>query len=242
MRALIWLFALLACSASCAQCERLDSASNALQTIWDGRWEQETYDQGDPFYHDFLKLLSDPATVECSLDSDAFIFDTWSADKQLRVLAWDHLSTGSCHDMVSIAQYRTSATGVGVEVICAGGEATDSIDISVHTVHVLPSTHGRKYLLIGWGTRGGGAHHSTALVYRSDGNDLKRCSECMPNNGIYEVETSRSNEIRMLYDPVSMTLSHNGFISTEEEEPWSSPTGKQVRLIWNGESFIPSPE
>jgi hypothetical protein len=242
MRAPICVFALLACSASRAQCERLDSVSNALQTIWDGRWEQETYDQGDPFYHDFLKLLSDPATFECSLDSDAFIFDTWSADKQLRVLTWDHLSTGSYHDMVSIAQYRTSGAEIGVEAICGGGDVTDSIDIRVQTVHALPNASGKMYLLIGWGTRGGGSHHSTALVYRSDGNDLKRCSECLPNNGIYEMETSRSNEIRMLYDPVSMTLRHNGFISTEEEEPWNSPTGKQVRLIWNGGSFIPSPE
>lgn len=237
---------------SLAQCERLDSASQALKMIWDGRWEQEVYDQGDPFYFGFLKLLEDPSTFGCKLDSSSFVGDTWSTDGRLRVLSWDHLSTGSGHDMVSIAQYRSASGIIRLKVLCAASDESDMADVEFYRIHHLPGSADPSYLLIGWGTHGGGSRHCAAMVVRIEDEDLMVLNDIFPFEGdslwptdqAYVVTTQRSHDIDLRYDEAASSLSHNEFkpFTAADSEPWSQPTGHRAVLLWTEGRFKRKPE
>ncbi|QQR85649.1 MAG: hypothetical protein IPJ76_13680 [Flavobacteriales bacterium] len=234
-----------------AQCERLDSASRALEKIWDGRFGQEVYEQGDPFYSDFLKLLEDTSTFGCVLDSTAFIGDTWSSDGRLRVLSWDHLSTGSGHDMVSIAQFRDASGIVHSKVLCPASDENDIADVEFYRIHKLQDNENASYLLIGWGTHGGGSHHVVAIALRIRSEHLDQLDRVFPvfgegywsSDSMYVISTQRSHRIDMRYDEGARAISHNEFKPVEDEDvPWSRPTGRRTTLLWSGDRFIIKPE
>ncbi len=133
-----------------------------------------------------------------------------SEDKQLRVFSWDRRSGGTWHDMASYAQFKAEDGGVLVKKLYSGDEGGtgEPTDVLIYEIHQLKLNKQVHYLLLAWGTHGGGQHHALARVYRIENKNFQLCENFFEGEKYLYVGANRGSKLELKYQAESGILSH----------------------------------
>lgn len=163
-----------------------------------------------------------------------------SEDSLVKTYSWDRQTGGSWHDMASYIQYKTDSGKIKYQRLDSGeefmtGEPTNIVIYDVFTIETKNETY---YLLLGWGTHGGGLHHSLARVYKITTNELVQCDTIFQGTKYLFAGANRGNRINLKYNSELGELSYfyyeydenNGFYNGEsKKETWLFKTSEFVK-------------
>lgn len=234
-----------------AQCERLEQLEARWNRIWPNYMESSyAYeDSVHAFKEAVVAYMAESAAWNCSPSDTGSLLSVVAPDSVFRVLSWDEVTGGSFHDMASVMQFPKKNGACAVLVLdpsSPGALEEQHImeNVSVYRVDMLADVEPPTYLLIGWGTHGGGHQHQTVQVFRRTAIGIERCLDCFPGDRSYCVEYPRGDTLELVFDARTNTISHNGFRDANgvEVDGFKYPTGKRVSLIWAGERFMQKPE
>ncbi|WP_298897495.1 hypothetical protein [uncultured Psychroserpens sp.] len=151
-----------------------------------------------------------------------------SEDSLIKTYSWDRINGGSWHDMASYAQFKTSSGQIKYLKLDSGDEhmTGEPTSVIIYGVYQIKAKNESFYLLLGWGTYGGGQHHSLARVYRFKDNTLELCDSMFGGQKHLPVYANRVDKINLKYNPKSKELSHfyyefdpdNGFHKREQQK------------------------
>lgn len=136
-----------------------------------------------------------------------------SNDSLVKTFSWDRISGGSWHDNASYAQFRTHNGKVKHQRLDSGnewetGEPTSVLIYKINTIKIDGKTF---YLFLGYGTYGGGKHHSLARVYTIEGDKMILCKSMFEEEDYLYVGANRMNEINLDYNSDLKELSYNHY-------------------------------
>lgn len=154
--------------------------------------------------------LKDAESFKHPFDSLAhYVKIRTSKDSLLRTFSWDRRSGGSWHSMASYAQYKTTSGKINIKRLDVGDEFNTGAPTAVLIYDVYPiiTQNDTYYLVLGWGTYGGGEQHSLARVYKIDGETLTLCNSIFNGKKHLVIHANRGSEINLEYDTASRTLS-----------------------------------
>ncbi len=174
------------------------------------------------FYNPFKKL-SEYVSIKTSSDS------------LVKTYSWDRISGGSWHDNASYLQFKTKSGKIKYKRLDSGieqetGEPTDVIIYDIHNIRIKDEFY---YLLLGWGTHGGGRHHSLARVYKIKDEEIVLCDSFFDGEKYIPVYTNRVFKIDLKYNSEAKTLSHNHFEYDESVGYYKPKANKRIWLLEN---------
>lgn len=174
------------------------------------------------FYNPFKKL-SEYISIETSSDS------------LVKTYSWDRISGGSWHDNASYIQFKTKSGKIKYKRLDSGieretGEPTDVIIYDIHNIRIKDESY---YLLLGWGTHGGGLHHGLARVYKIKDEEIVLCDSFFDGEKYIPVYTNRVFKIDLKYNSEAKTLSHNHFEYDESVGYYKPKEDKKIWLLEN---------
>lgn len=205
---LIWI------NVSYSQVSRLDVADRFLASNFKTFYSVDTelgYCMAPIIEERVVSELKDSASFNYAFDSlSTYINIKTSDDSLIRTFSWDRRSGGSWHDMASYAQFKSKLGKIKCQRLDSGdeggtGEPTDVIIYDIHTIRIENKPY---YLILGWGTHGGGYHHSLARVYKTNGDTLTLCDSIFQGQKYLSVSTPRINKIELEYDAESKIISY----------------------------------
>ncbi|GAB5550680.1 MAG: hypothetical protein Sapg2KO_02710 [Saprospiraceae bacterium] len=201
-------------------------------------------DYSDSLANNFSsELLAKLASVEASFD---YPFDSLktkvkicnSPDGLLKTYSWYHtVGGGTWHDLWSVAQYKTE-NSIDTFALSLGtaGITGDPIDVSYYKIQILKEGATQIYLLSGWGTHGGGHHYKIIRALKIQDHKLVDMEAIFNGEKYLSVKAPRGNEITITYDEKTQSITYDLFIQNQETG-FYKVTGKQIRLMWNGQAF-----
>ena len=141
-----------------------------------------------------------------------------SKDSLLRTFSWDKRDGGSMHDMASYAQYKTATGKIKLKKLDLRdeGDNREPTEVAIYKIHTLKLMTGTYYLLIGWGTYGGGKHHSLARVYKIEDDSLILCTFFFKDKKHLFAEANRVDKIDLEFNSNTKTLSYYHYKEDEE--------------------------
>lgn len=174
------------------------------------------------FYNPFKKL-SEYISIETSSDS------------LVKTYSWDRISGGSWHDNASYLQFKTKSGKIKYKRLDSGieqetGEPTDVIIYDIHNIKIKDESY---YLILGWGTHGGGLHHGLARVYKIKDEEIVLCDSFFDGEKYIPVYTNRVFKIDLKYNSEAKTLSHNHFEYDESVGYYKPKENKRIWLLEN---------
>lgn len=184
--------------------------------------------------------LKDSTTFHYSFDSLAKYINIQTAESGLlRTFSWNKRSGGSWHDMAAHVQYKTDSGTVKHQNLSSGeedrtGEPTGVIIYAVHTIDIKNKSH---YLLLGWGTYGGGKHHSLARVYTIAEDSLQLHNSMFNGEKYLYAEANRGDKIELEYDQGSNTLSYYKY-KLDEDTGFYEREGRKEKWVLEREVFV----
>jgi len=203
----------------------------------------DNWEHFDSLVHAFKKRLKkELATgvgLDCRFDSLSKAMNIiQSKDHLLRIFSWDELSGGTWHDMASFAQYITSTGAIGARQLDTDREVelSEYTDVAISKIYMVILKNKTHYLTIGYGTHGAGHHHKTAQIFSIEEKKLVKCKDCFETGEDLVVESARSYESGLKYDPDTKQISYNEF--TEGEGGFLEPTGKIITMKIENDKFV----
>lgn len=174
-------------------------------------------------FHNPFKKLSEYISIETSSDS------------LVKTYSWDRISGGSWHDNASYLQFKTKSGKIKYKRLDSGieretGEPTDVIIYDIHNIKIKDESY---YLLLGWGTHGGGLHHGLARVYKIKDEEIVLCDSFFDGEKYIPVYTNRVFKIDLKYNSEAKTLSHNHFEYDESVGYYKPKENKRIWLLEN---------
>lgn len=163
---------------------------------------------------------------------------TVSEDRLLRTFSFNFRLGGSNHETVSYAQY---VIGDRVEVLELSKQEESPTglftDVGFYKCYNLTTSKARYYLLIGWGTHGGGHHHKLAYLMKHTSKGLEVVRESFNGEDFLVIEAPRTYKIFLQYDPFAQSITFPVF-SFNEENGFYEPTNSTGKLIWEEKGFV----
>jgi len=174
------------------------------------------------FYNPFKKLSK-------------YISIETSSDSLVKTYSWDRISGGSWYDNASYIQFKTKSGKIKYKRLDSGieretGEPTDVIIYDIHNIRIKDESY---YLLLGWGTHGGGLHHGLARVYKIKDEEVVLCDSFFDGEKYIPVYTNRVFKIDLKYNSEAKTLSHNDFEYDESVGYYKPKEDKKIWLLEN---------
>lgn len=163
-----------------------------------------------------------------------------SEDSLVKTYSWDKINGGSWHDMASYVQFKNSSGQITYQPLGSGDEymTGEPTSVIIYDIHTIKSKHKTYYLVLGWGTYGGGLHHSLARVYQITADGFVQCDTIFQGARHLLAGANRVNKINLKYNSELRELSYfhyeydenNGFYNGEsKKEIWLFESNKFVR-------------
>ena len=145
-----------------------------------------------------MKKLSKYVTIKTSEDS---IVKTYS---------WDRINGGSWHDMASYVQFKTNSGLIKYQRLDSGNEymTGEPTSVIIYDVFQIKTKNESFYLLLGWGTYGGGKQHALARVYKIKDDRIELCDSIFQGEKSIGVYANRVDNINLKFNPLSKKLSY----------------------------------
>ena len=178
------------------------------------------------FYNPFKKL-SEYVSIKTSSDS------------LVKTYSWDRISGGSRHDNASYLQFKTKSGKIKYKRLDSGieqetGEPTDVIIYDIHNIRIKDEFY---YLLLGWGTHGGGRHHSLARVYKIKDEEIVLCDSFFDGEKYLHIGAPRVGRIDLQYNYETKELSHN-YYEYDASVGFYKPTGNIRIWLLENDKFV----
>ena len=183
-----------------------------------------------------VSTLEDSASFNYPLEKlSEYVTIRTSEDNLVKTFSWDRISGGSWHDNASYVQFKTNTGKIKYQRLDSGdepitGEPTDVIIYKIHTIEINNETY---YLLLGYGTHGGGKHHMLARVYKILNENIVLCNFFSDEKKHLTIEANRTNSIDLNYNSESRELSYNYFNYDESVGFYDSEEIKTVLVLKN---------
>jgi len=207
------------------------------------------FDSLAPAFKEKLKtILSDRRTYEFPFDKlKKYITIVTSADGKLRIFSWDERTGGSTHQMTGIAQFTPTARDEDIRIAdLENDDEEDPIDdVIYYEIHDIQADSRTYYMTFGRGTFGGGTHFKMIRAFKIVGNNLdftdrifqykgKPCNEII-------LQAPRVDTIYLRYIAGRQTIEFDELRIPASDKAIgqyiSRPTGRKVRLKFNGKRF-----
>ena len=174
-------------------------------------------------FRNLFKKLSEYISIETSSDS------------LVKTYSWDRISGGSWHDNASYIQFKTKSGKIKYKRLDSGieretGEPTDVIIYDIHNIRIKDESY---YLLLGWGTHGGGLHHSLARVYKIKDEEVVLCDSFFDGDKYLHVGAPRVGKIDLQYNYETKELSHNYYEYDASVGFYDPKENKRIWLLEN---------
>ena len=198
------------------------------------------YDSLAPnFRHAVIKALSQKELFEYPFDSLATrVKKIRSSDGRLRVFSWDEKTGGTRHDFSAIAQYlnkKDEVVSQSINHFRTTGEK-EYTEAGYFEIHTLEEGKNTQYLLLGWGTFGGGHQHNVVRLLQYKEGRMLDCVQCFDGKDFWPIILSRRDKAGLSFSSEEGTIQHKEF-RENKEIGFYAPTGKVVELKWDGTTF-----
>ena len=197
----------------------------AVSPIIEKRLKRELKDSNS-FYRTYTNL-SKHITIKMSEDS------------LVKTYSWDRINGGSWHDMASYVQYKTPSGKINHLRLDSGDEpgTGEPTSVIIYDVFHIKSKNESYYLLLGWGTYGGGKHHSLARVYQIKDNNFVLCNTIFQGEKYLFAGANRIDKINLNYNSKSKKISYFYYEFDDNIGFYKRKQQKQTWLFKN-EKFI----
>lgn len=158
-------------------------------------------------------LLSQSDYCTASLDSLATRVSLQkSPDQRVQIISWDNLSGGSFHYYTSYLSIITKQGQCKSWEIDTDNQPEERyIEAGYYQVDTIYDNELTYYLLLGYGTYGGGKHHWVTRIFEATNDSLVECIRCYPNLAPIVVYTNRTQNPNLVYNSKTRTLSFQLF-------------------------------
>jgi hypothetical protein len=115
-------------------------------------------------------------------------------------------------------------------------EEANYTDVIVHTINVIKESGKTLYLTVGWGTHGGGMHHTALQAFSVEGEALRECA-CFNGGRSLVIEAPRSYKIEPEYNEKTREIVLKNLKPIEEEAIYTAAPGNKIVWKLNDGSF-----
>ncbi|WP_299339388.1 hypothetical protein [uncultured Psychroserpens sp.] len=197
-----------------------------MSPIIEGRMKLKLKDTTS--FYSPMKKLSKYVTIKLSEDS------------LVKTYSWDRINGGSWHDMASYVQFKNSSGQIKYQQLDSGDEymTGEPTCVIIYDIHAIKSKNKTYYLMLGWGTYGGGLHHCLARVYQITTDGFVQYETIFQGDKYLLAGANRVNKINLKYNSELGELSYfhyeydedNGFYNGESKvETWLFDTDKFIK-------------
>lgn len=197
----------------------------AISPIIENRLKRELKDSSS-FYNSHTNLSK-------------YISINMSEDSLVKTYSWDRIDGGTWHDMASYAQYKTSSGTIKYLRLDSGneGDTGEPTSVIIYDIFHIKAKKASYYLLLGWGTYGGGMHHSLARVYRITNDEFVLCDSMFQGQQYALVTLPRVAKINLTYNPKTKELSYFNYDDEGDNTTHQEELKRDTWLFKNG-TFI----
>ena len=190
------------------------------------------------FMENLLQTLQNNAFVHYPFDSlGTRITLTTSTDKKLRVFSWDNISGGTWHDYVALYQYADQGKVVTGKLHTGMETGTgDYTDAWYHKIYTIDSTS-PKYLVLGYGTHGGGHHFYIARLLEYKQGQLTDVEKAFGDKTYLSVIMPRHIKEEPIFNSEKKEIQFPEFV-IDEETGFYQRSGKEMTLKYTAGKFV----
>jgi len=159
------------------------------------------------------KLKNETKGVNLAYSFINNIVVTNSANKKIRIFSWDDLGGGSCHYYTNYIQIPDDS---GKCIINSFNASEFIPEVGYYQIEEINDSGKKVYMIIGYGTYGGGKHHWLIRFFEIKNNELVECKEYYQNYDVFIISSNRSQEIDLKINVKKKTISYKKYKYEED--------------------------
>ncbi|WP_353778998.1 hypothetical protein [Winogradskyella sp. 3972H.M.0a.05] len=187
-----------------------------------------------------VSSLDDPANFKYPFKKlSEYVTIRRSEDSLVKTLSWDRINGGSWHDYASYIQYKTKYGEVKYQRLDSGDEFStgEPTSVTIYDISEFKVKSETYYILMGYGTYGGGKKHILARAYKIKGNELALCDAIFQGEKYLYIGANRGAKINLEFNPESKTLSFD-YYEFDGDVGFYKGDSRRVTLVFENGEFV----